>query len=134
MDKIFDREYVQISYDNAASLLYIDWKGIVSTHEFLAAMDFIYHATIQRNPDYLLIDTRLQAPVQKEATDYASEKMSMLLGQSIKKVFFILPLSVYTQMSLEMYKDNINNAEKDQKILYFSDPAHALALLEASNP
>ena len=75
--------------------------------------------------EHLVIDTRAQATVQKEATDYASMKIQPLLEHHLRQVLFVLPQSTYTQMSVEMFRQKLDGHKDESKIKYFTSLAEA---------
>ena len=131
---VFAREYVTIDYLFERKILKLTWLGAVDSSDFITVMDWIIDKTDSLAFDYLLIDTRVQGAVKKEATDYASSKMNWLFETNkLKAAFFVLPLSLYTQMSIDMFQLELAANQNGQNIRYFVTVDEALKNIPKSD-
>jgi hypothetical protein len=130
---IFQENYVVIGYRREMRLVISHWKGPVTIDEFRHAIDFLI-SFIEQNPVlYVLTDTREQAVVSKESTDYAANAAPRLIASGVKNMLFILPTSLFTLMSVDMYKEKLGNDDTTMHFAqYFDNPDDALAWIEAS--
>jgi hypothetical protein len=133
MIELLRKPFIVIEYNPLKRLLQLEWKGTVTTPEFIDVTDFISQKALDLDIPYILIDTRYQGTVQKEATDYASMKLGELFQTKLQKVLFVLPISLYTQMSVEMFQNQIGKGTHDVPIQYFAtlkDAYDFLAVIE----
>jgi hypothetical protein len=113
---LLQQPYLTIETLNDNRVLLNEWRGEVSLNDFQRAIDNIVHYTERLQPRYVIVDTRKQAVLSKEATDYAVSKQMALTNVIM---IFVLPDSVYTKMSVDMFNEEMAAKQSKHHIRYF---------------
>ncbi len=124
---LLEQPYLTIETLNDNTVLLIEWRGEVSLHDFRKSIDSIVEYSMRLQPKYLIIDTRKQAVLSKEATDYAVQSQSALTSLNM---IFVLPDSVYTRMSIDMYNEEMATRQSKHQIRYFQSVEAAYQWIE----
>jgi len=103
MKTLFKTENAELIYDEEKNTLYQRWIGFSGLEPFMEAIDKAVEISEQYKVDYILSDTREQAVVKKEGTDYAASVMPKLVKKGLKKMAFLMPESIFTKISVQSF-------------------------------
>ena len=119
---------VTIEYDQANKRLTQTWTGFISSEEFRKAIDQTV-AFAERNQVISIIsDTLNQGVVKPEDTEYAASVMPKLFKSGLRKMAFVIPENIFTQLSLKRFADK----EKTDDVQYFKSVSEAKMWLNKS--
>ena len=124
---LLQQPYVTIKTLNNDTILSVEWRGEVSLDDFRNSIDCLVDHIVRLRPKYLVIDTRKQAVLSKEATDYAVHAQSKITNMAI---IFVLPDSVYTRMSVDMFDEQMTVKQTTNPVKYFQNIDDAYQWIE----
>lgn len=128
--KLHDAISVKMEYFSQKQLLVVTWLGVISTEEFVEKIRIMIDLCSKYKVKYVIADTQLQAPLTQEATDFAARELSHLVELGAKRILFVLPESIYTQMSFDMYTEELAQQRTEQFALFFKSYADAEKWME----
>ncbi|MCP4178716.1 MAG: hypothetical protein GY756_13205 [bacterium] len=88
MKTLLERDYVKLIYSPEKKHLTQRWLGFANIKQFKEAIDATVTISEKNDVKKILSDTRQQAVVKKEATDYAASVMPLLIKNGLKKMAF----------------------------------------------
>lgn len=106
---VYDKKFAKITYDPATQRLTQTWLGYATSENFREAINKSVDFSRQHPVKAIISDTKKQALVKKEDTDYAASKMPELVKNGLSKMAFILSESAFTQISVKSFKEKSNN-------------------------
>lgn len=104
MNTIFDDPTVKLVYDPARKQLIQKWIGFAISEKFREAIDCTVDFVSKNQVESIISDTLEQKVVKPEDTKYASAVMPQLFQRGLKKMAFVMPKDVLTQMSVNSFK------------------------------
>ncbi len=119
MTILFERPYLTVAYDEELNCIQQNWKGFAKSHDFregiLKSVEFLE----EKQADKILSNTKEFSVVKKEDTDWVAKEITpILVEKGMRKMAFIVPSNVFTQVSVNNFKDEAN---KIVSICYFDD-------------
>lgn len=121
MKTLLKNNFVELSYYAGKKLLIQKWTGYIEVDSFKKAIDEVMAASSDYTVEKILSDTRDQAILKREATDYAASKMPELIKRGLKKMAFLLPESAFTKLSVNHFAKKANS----EVIQFFSGEKEA---------
>lgn len=106
---------VKIEYNQANLRLTQTWTGFISSKDFKIAIDKTREFAIKNKVVSIISDTLNQGVVKPEDTEYAASIMPDLFKSGLKKMAFVIPENIFTQLSLKKFADK----EKNENVQYF---------------
>jgi hypothetical protein len=119
---------VKIEYNQADMRLTQTWTGFISSKEFRIAIDKTRAFAINNKVVSIISDTLNQGVVKPEDTEYAASIMPDLFKSGLKKMAFVIPENIFTQLSLKKFADK----EKNENVQYFKSVKDANGWLNQS--
>lgn len=116
---LYKNANVEIKKLQDASVLIQHWSGYASSDNFRLAIKKSIELVADRKIYGIISDARSQAVVKPEDAQYAAEAMPKLMEAGLKAMAFVVPESVFTQMSLDKFK--INTEEQSGNTRYFDN-------------
>lgn len=112
---------VKIEYDQTNKRLTQTWIGFISSKEFRIAIDKTLEFALQNQVVTIISDTLNQGVVKPEDTEYAAGIMPGLFKKGLRKMAFVIPENIFTQLSLKKFADK----EKNENVQYFKSISDA---------
>lgn len=112
---IYQTPTVSLEFIESKQLLVQSWKGFSTSEVFREAINQTLSFTSKRGVKAILSDTLQQAVVKPEDTEYASSIMPKLFSNGVKKMAFVMPQNVLTQLSMK----DFGNQNKNDKVKFF---------------
>lgn len=112
---------VKIEYDQANKRLTPTWTGFISSREFRVAIDKTLEFALKNQVVTIISDTLNQGVVKPEDTEYAAGIMPELFKKGLRKMAFVIPENIFTQLSLKKFADK----ERNENVQYFKSIADA---------
>ncbi len=114
---ILEKNYLVLEVDKNHDCLIQHWKGFATSEQFrdgvLKALDAIKQHRVAR----MISDTKNQAIVKKEESDFAASLVPEFIKNGMKSFAFVVPSSVFTQLALDKFKKESTSFP----IQYFDD-------------
>ncbi len=124
---IVEKPYLKLEYDETMRCIIQHWKGFAKSAEFREGINKSLEFFKQKKVDKIISDTKNLSLVKKEDTDWVAREVTpAMVKQGLKYMAFIVPSSVFTQLSVDNYKTEANKAVT---IRYFDQLAEAKAWL-----
>ncbi len=115
--EVFKNNNCTITYNNDEKLLIQTWNDFATFEIFKEAIDATVKFSSLHPVFYLLSDTTHQKVVSKQSSEYAKSIMPQLLRNGLKKMAFVLPLNVFTELGVKSFAESA----KMNMLKYFSN-------------
>ena len=116
---LFERPYVTLELDEPFKCLTQRWKGFADSQQFREGITKSLEVFQQKQIDKIISDTQNASLVKKEDTDWVATTITPKLVQcGLRRIAFIIPANVFTQMSVDNFK---NETKGGVRIQYFDD-------------
>lgn len=116
---LFEKPYLTILYDQEINCIQQNWKGFANSSDFRDGILKSVHFFKQKKADKILSNTKEFSVAKKADTDWiAKDIMPILVANGMKKMAFIVPSSVFAQVSVDNFKEEADNFVA---IRYFDD-------------
>ena len=115
---LFNKNYLTIEVDKNNDCLIQLWKGFATPEQFREGILKALELFKQQKVSKMISDTKDQAIVRKEETDFAVSTVPEFIKSGLKAFAFVVPTSVFTQMSLNNFK---KNSDTSFAIQYFDE-------------
>lgn len=112
---------VRIEYDPSTKRLTQTWTGFISSKEFKVAIDQTVAFAEKNLVTSIISDTLNQGVVKPEDTEYAASVMPTLFRKGLRKMAFVIPENIFTQLSLKKFADK----ERNENVQYFKSVSDA---------
>jgi hypothetical protein len=116
---IAQEKNAQIEYITEQKLLIQTWNGFVTSDIFRKMIDRTVAFSRESAVETIISDTSLMSIVKKEDTEYAASVMPALIANGLKKMAFVLPENVFTQMSVKNFETRTKDKVEDEMVQQF---------------
>ncbi len=114
---LIEKPYLILEYDEALQCIVQYWKGFAKSGEFREGINKSLEFFKQKKVDKIISDTKNLSLIKKEDTDWVAKEVTpAMVKQGLRYMAFIVPSSVFTQLSVDNYK---TEAGKSVTIRYF---------------
>jgi hypothetical protein len=114
--------YVTVTYEADINTIGQYWRGFCTSEQFREAITKSIEYFKQYNADKLLTDTAEQSLLKKEDTDWVTEKGKEFVMLGMKAQAFVLPMDIFTKISVKNYQKTVADAFQVQ---FFSNSTEA---------
>lgn len=116
---LFERPYVTLELDEPLKCLTQRWKGFAKSEQFREGINKSLEFFQQKQIDKIISDTQNAALVKKEDTDWVATVITpKMMQHGLRRMAFIVPTNVFTQMSVDNFK---SEAKGGVRIQYFDN-------------
>lgn len=108
--KIVDEKHIILEYDEELKCIIQTWKGFYNSDAFRLGVNQTNQLFVQKSPvDAFLVDISQSSVIKKEDTDWAARTaIPAAIKNGLKYYGFVLPANVFTQVSLNNFKQELN--------------------------
>lgn len=126
---VYQKPYLTLEYDEKLTCLIQRWKGFATSEQFREGINQSVNYFKAKKINKLISDTKDFAVVKKDDTDWVAGHATPIMVQNgLKYMAFILPTNVFTQVSVNNFK---NKADDILQIQYFDNLDKALQWLRS---
>ena len=115
MIKILDQKHLLLEFDEQNQCVIQTWRGFFNSQQFRAGCEQTLRLFEQKKPARFLVDISQCSLIKKEDTDWAANTIiPKTIQNGLKYYAFVVPTSVFTQITLENFKDEVESVIKIQ--------------------
>ena len=103
---IYENPNVKLELVNDQEIMIQHWDGYASSENFRLGVDKSVEFIRSKQILGVISDMRTQAVVRPNDANYAAEAMPKAFDDGLKAVAFVVPDSIFTQMSFDKFKAN----------------------------
>ncbi len=115
MIKVVDQKHLVLEFDEQNQCIIQTWRGFFNSQQFRAGVEQTNRLFEQKKPSRFLVDISQSSLIKKEDTDWAANNaIPKAILNGLKYYAFVVPTSVFTQITLENFKDEVESVIKIQ--------------------
>ncbi len=101
---LYENPNLKVEQIDGQKIMIQHWDGYASSENFRKGIDKSVELVFDKKIRGIISDARTQAVVRPDDAKYAAGAMPKLITAGIKAMAFVVPESVFTQMSLDKFK------------------------------
>lgn len=108
--KIVEEKNIVLEYDDDLKCIIQTWKGFFNSEVFRSGVERTNQLFAKKKPvATFLVDISQSSVIKKEDTDWAATTaIPIAIKNGLKNYGFVLPANVFTQVSLNNFKEQLN--------------------------